>query len=95
MSWVYLECLQVTVLFVTIQDDVIGHAEALSYAQVIEEGLLAVSITHFYHCHICQKRRVKLGVEIRKHPCSAGTHLKYLGVQNTHTNFLANNTSEE
>lgn len=37
MSWVYLECLQVTVLFVTIQDDVIGHAEALSYAQVIEE----------------------------------------------------------
>lgn len=81
----YLECLKVTVLLVTIQDDVIGHAEALSYAQVIEEGLLAVSITHFYHCHICQKRRVKLGVEIRKHPCSASTHLKYLCVQKTLT----------
>lgn len=37
MPCVYLECLQVTVLLVTIQDDVIGHAEALSYTQVIEE----------------------------------------------------------
>lgn len=49
----YLDSLQVTILLVTVQNDVIGHTETLSHSKVIEEGRLAESVTHLHYCHIC------------------------------------------
>lgn len=42
---------------VAVQDDVVGHAEALPDAQVIEERELAESIGHLHHGDICRGER--------------------------------------
>lgn len=49
----YLHSLEITILLVTVQDYVIGHAETFSHSQVIEEGRLAERVTHLNHCYIC------------------------------------------
>ena len=53
MALSYLDRLQVTVLLVTVQDDVIGHAETFSHSEVIEEGRLAERVAHLHHCYVC------------------------------------------
>lgn len=51
----YLQSLQITVLLVTIQDDVISHAEALSHCQVVEKRWLAERVAHLHDCYICRE----------------------------------------
>lgn len=50
----YLEVLQGVGVGVTVQDDVVGHAEALPHSQVIEERRLSESVRHFHHSYICE-----------------------------------------
>lgn len=52
----HLQQLQVTLLLVAVQYDVIGHAEALSDTQVIEERGLAERIIHLYYGNIYSNR---------------------------------------
>lgn len=45
----YLQGLEGVRVGVAVQDDVVGHAEALSHSQVVEEGGLAERIRHLHH----------------------------------------------
>lgn len=56
LSWfrlaAYLQRLEGVGISVTVQDDVVGHAEALSDAQVVEEGGLPEGIGHLHHSYV-------------------------------------------
>lgn len=48
----HLHNLQIIFLFVTVQDDIVGHTETLSDAQVIKERRLTYTIAHLHHSNI-------------------------------------------
>lgn len=53
MSWLaYLQGLEGVGVSVAVQDDVVGHAEALSDPQVVEEGELAKGVGHLHHSNV-------------------------------------------
>lgn len=49
----YLDSMLVTVLLVTVQNDVVSHAETFPHCQMVEKGRLAERVTHLHHCDIC------------------------------------------
>lgn len=48
----YLQRLEGVRVSVAVQDDVVGHAEALSDSQVVEERGLAEGIRHLHHSYV-------------------------------------------
>lgn len=48
----YLQGLEGVGVSVAVQDDVVGHAEALSDPQVVEEGELAKGVGHLHHSYV-------------------------------------------
>lgn len=48
----YLQGLEGVGVSVTVQDDVVGHAEALSDSHVVEEGELAEGVGHLHHSYV-------------------------------------------
>lgn len=59
---VYLQRLERVGVSVAVQDDVVGHAEALPDAQVVEERGLTKSICHLHHGYVCGNRSDMLWV---------------------------------
>lgn len=55
-SAAYLQRLERVGVSVAVQDDVVGHAEALADSQVVEERELAEGIGHLHHRDICRGR---------------------------------------
>lgn len=53
----YLQGLKRVRVGVTVQDDVVGHAEALPHTQVVEQGGLAKSVRHLHHSYVCEGQR--------------------------------------
>lgn len=48
----YLQGLEGVGVSVAVQDDVVGHAEALSDSHVVEEGELAEGVGHLHHSYV-------------------------------------------
>lgn len=48
----YPQSEQIAPLLAAVQDDVVGHLEALPHAQVVEERLLTGRVTHLHHGHV-------------------------------------------
>lgn len=48
----HLHKLKTVLLFVTVQDDIIGHTETLSDTQVIKQRRLADRVIHLHHNNI-------------------------------------------
>ena len=53
----YLQRLERVRVRVAVQDDVVGHAEALPDSQVVEERELAEGIGHLHHGYICRQMK--------------------------------------
>lgn len=52
MMAAYLQRLESIRVSVAVQDDVVGHAEAFSHSQVVEERRLAEGICHLHHSYV-------------------------------------------
>lgn len=57
----HLDSLQITVLLVTVQNYVVGHAETFSHSKVIEKGRLAERVTHLNHRYVCRGKFKRAG----------------------------------
>lgn len=63
--WRYLDGPQVAVLLVAVEDDVVGHAEALAHSQVVEKRRLAEGVAHLHHGHVCGATFVSLNLNMK------------------------------
>lgn len=59
----YTKGLQIRELCLGTEEHVVGHAEALTHAEVVEQGRLCQGAAHLQHHYICGHRSVGLSVE--------------------------------
>lgn len=55
--WEYLQRLRGVGVGVVVQDDVVGHVEALPHAQVVEQGGLPKHVAHVHNRDVCGAKR--------------------------------------